>query len=354
MNEANLRRGTDLNRIAINRAYLGQPVTGQQRYAAQIVNELLAVGETRLIDPPSSLGRAGSWAWVQGPAMSVNREEVLLSLTSRAPFAHRRHVVTVHDLFVLTNPEWYTRRYVLTHAPILRHHLRFASALVAVSEPTRVHIEEYTNGKAVCVVAANGSSHLSSAAGPTPLSQPNRWGLAPANYLLCVGSLEPRKNLRLLARAYGQLNPVQRIACPLVVVGGTSGSVFRSYDIDWPEETILTGYVSDTELQSLYGSATAVVVPSLDEGFGLPVVEAALARVPLILSDIPVFRWVYGHGALYFDPTDYEDLRARLEQTILTVRQPRGPEIEDKAIELETRFSWAESAGSILGMVASL
>ncbi len=101
-------------------------------------------------------------------------------------------------------------------------------------------------------------------------------GSSAASYLLAVGSLDPRKNLPLLAQAYAALSDEERAAHPLVVVGGGAG-IFRSEQISWPAEVVDAGYVSDDELRALYAGCRAVVFVSLAEGFGLPLVEAAAA-----------------------------------------------------------------------------
>ena len=87
-----------------------------------------------------------------------------------------------------------------------------------------------------------------------------------------------------------------------MVVGG-GASIYQSDEIAWPTGSRLLGYVDDADLASLYAHSRAVVFPSLAEGFGLPIVEAVAAGATrLLLSDIPVFRWIVGDSASYFDP----------------------------------------------------
>ena len=132
----------------------GSPVTAVRREIAQ-----------RCWRRGSSLGRSSRvwarstlrvWAWLQLVLPWLARGSLLLSMTSRAPWWRRRHVMVVHDLFVLTNPEWFSRLYYLTHAPLLRTQIRSAAAIVAVSEPTAEALRAIHSGP--IVVAPNAAS----------------------------------------------------------------------------------------------------------------------------------------------------------------------------------------------------
>jgi glycosyltransferase involved in cell wall biosynthesis len=104
------------------------------------------------------------------------------------------------------------------------------------------------------------------------------------------------------------------------------------------------GYVSDDELWSLYRGARAVVVPSLDEGFGLPLIEAASLGTPLVVSDIPVFRWIADDRAAYFDPKDAESVRDSLRRVISEDVVAVDP------AAVRSRFSWDDTARRVLDL----
>jgi glycosyltransferase involved in cell wall biosynthesis len=133
-------------------------------------------------------------------------------------------------------------------------------------------------------------------------AQPVQAPAVPPRYLLFVGTVEPRKNLATVVRA-------QRLAAgrdpehpPLVVVGA-SGWGGRTAD---EASTLVLGRVDDATLRRLLGGTAGLVMPSLDEGFGLPVLEAAAAGRPVAASDIPVMREVCAPGTLFAPPTDVE------------------------------------------------
>ncbi|MEY2848452.1 MAG: hypothetical protein RI885_1117 [Actinomycetota bacterium] len=330
--------------VLVNQSYAMQRVTGQQRYATEISRRLLASSGFAAITPTGSW--AGSalrvWAWLQFVLPFVSRRSRLLSMTSRAPLVHPRQIIVVHDLFVLTNPEWFSAKYVMTHAPLLRAQLRRAGAVVAVSEPVAEQVRARFHGPVV--VAPNAPSEVFSLpAAPADHDVLATRSLVAGGYLLAVGSLDPRKNLATLAAAYGLLSPAERRALPLVVVGG-GNAIFRDESLAWPEGTVNAGFVSDDELRVLYRGARSVVFVSLAEGFGLPIVEAvASGATHLILSDIPVFRWICGDGADYVDPK-----RADMIAAAFRSERRRGIASEPDPL----RFTWDDSAAVIRRLIA--
>ena len=254
-------------------------------------------------------------------------------MTSRAPCWRRRQVLVVHDLFVLTNPGWFSRRYYLTHAPLLRAQIRSAAAIVAVSQPTADQVASLYRGP--IVVAPNAPSAVFVDSDGSDYEVLHKFGLAACSYFLAVGSLDPRKNLRRLAEAYGRLSAAERRAHPLVVVGGGS-AVFRQQNLEWPTGTVDAGYVSDAELRQLYRNAHAVVLVSVAEGFGLPLVEAAACGARhLVVSDISVFRWICGEAAHYVNPFGVSEIADGLRE-VLTAPRPQNIDL--------SRFDWDVSA----------
>jgi alpha-1,3-rhamnosyl/mannosyltransferase len=147
-----------------------------------------------------------------------------------------------------------------------------------------------------------------------------RRGLVHSAYLLVVATLEPRKNLARLVRAYAALPTATKARHPLVIVGGR-GWLNREL-----EETIAPleasgvvrrlGYVSEDELPQIYAGAHAFAFPSLYEGFGLPVLEAMASGVPVLTSNVSSLPEVAGDAALLVDPTDEESLRVGLARVL--------------------------------------
>jgi len=325
--------------VIINGAFRSQRVTGQQRYATEIADRLLAHASFSELRPEGiwTGSSAREWAWTLARLPLLARRDTLVSLTARAPIGVGQ-VLIVHDLFVLTNPEWYSGAYIRTHAPALRAQLRAAKSVVAVSEPTAELVRARFDGEVV--VAPNAPSRVfATNRSDDADTVMDRLGVRGGSFLLTVGSLDPRKNLPALAQAYAALSSETRAQFPLVVVGGAA-AIYRDESIAWPEGTIAAGYVSDDDLAVLYRGARAVVFPSLAEGFGLPLVEAAAAGAGgLVISDIPVFRWICGDGALYIDPASVSSITAGLSRAITDGAPP---------IAIEPgRFDWDASAATV-------
>lgn len=336
--------------LIVNEAYAGQRVTGQQRFAVEIARVLLAEDGISAATPPPSVAASSlaSWLWSLVVLPFSTRRGVLLSMTSRAPVYHPAHVVVVHDLFVITNPEWYSRKYVVTHAPLLRAHLRTAKVIVTVSEPVAAQVRALRLSSAPVVVAPNAPSPVfeapQSRAGAEKVL--SRFGLTDRGFLLAVGSMDPRKNLPGLTQAYLALPEHVRREVPLVLVGAES-SVFKSTNAEAAPGIHYTGYVSDSELAGLYASCRGVVFPSFAEGFGLPLVEAMVAGARLAVSDIEVFRWICGDSATYFTPTDQGSITEALDQLIRA--EPKSDAAVAETIRtISTRFDWRASATTIL------
>lgn len=330
--------------VYINEAFRGQKTTGQQRYASEIADRLAQHEGFTPVAPSGRVARSRvlSWLWTLGVLPWRARDGVLVSLTSRTPIHHRRHVVVVHDLFVLTNPEWYSRRYVKTHAPLLRRGLRGARVVVAVSEPVARQVRERRLTMAPVVVAPNAASNqFDGKRRASDRDVLGRFDVQTSGYLLTVGSIEPRKNLVRLVTAYATLPEAVRMAVPLVLVGGGS-EVFGEVRLSDTLGLRSVGYVSDADLAALYRSSLGVVFPSLAEGFGLPIVEARQAGAHLAVSDIEVFRWIAGDEVDYFDPLSEDSIRRAIDR-LLSGQQAEGVETRARS----GRFSWAESAAAI-------
>lgn len=335
--------------IHINGAFDGQRITGQQRYATEISRVLLNRPRTpaALRKPPTliSKSRVLAWIWAQTLGLVAIRGGYLLTLTSRGPLVAPRHVIVVHDLFVLEHPEWYGRRYAVTHALALRAQIRTARLLVAVSEPVAAKLARMVRQRVPIVVAPNAPAaefvergrRVEHKGSPYP-------GLSDKRYFLTVASYDPRKNLSLLLKAHQNLPRELRESYPLVVVGGEASIVFKFNERDALRSAMQVGRVSDAELADLYAGASAVLFPSLDEGFGLPAVEALASGARLVASDIDTLRWVCGDHALFVDPQDLAGWTRAMERFAQTEpdRSNQGP--RDFVL---SRFAWELSAAAI-------
>lgn len=155
-------------------------------------------------------------------------------------------------------------------------------------------------------------------------------------YILFVGSLEPRKNLKILLEAW-RLGSFDGATLALV---GASSSLFQRLRFDSISKGVrLLGRVEDDLLPVLYSGAAGFVYPSVYEGFGLPPLEALACGCPVAVSDIPALREVCGKAAVYFDPFSPEDLSSKLEW-LLQLNEAQRASLAKQGLQRAIYFRW--------------
>ncbi len=238
----------------------------------------------------------------------------------------------IHDLTPINFPEWHGKSSYYSHKYLLPKILKSSDQLIVNSIQTKQDLADYfpacKDKTTVCYPCLLDD--------PTGSSVDSTGLLAEANYLLSVGTIEPRKNYVTLIRAFDKLaSKYSKLQLRLVgYKGWKSKNVFELIErSSYKDRIILEGYTTDNRLRSLYAHATAFVFPSLYEGFGLPLLEALSYNVPIVCSDIPTSREICGNAALYFSATDDRSL---VEQTLQLLKN------EDfhtaQAIKSQVRF----------------
>jgi glycosyltransferase involved in cell wall biosynthesis len=221
-------------------------------------------------------------------------------------------VVTVHDLAVLRNPEWFpawTRTYAPRVVPTM---IRAATLVIAVSEFTARETEELLGvSRGRIRVVPNGVDPVFTRDGPR----------AEGDYVLAVGTLEPRKNLhRTIAAA-------KRIGVELRVVGEPGWGVVDA-GVAWQ------GRVDDEGLARLYRGARCLVYPSHYEGFGIPVAEALACGTPVVTSRSSAMEEVAGAAAVLVDPLDVDSIAAGIVEASSRTVDGFEPPTWDEAARL--------------------
>jgi glycosyltransferase involved in cell wall biosynthesis len=258
-------------------------------------------------------------------------------------------VVAVHDLAFLRFPELRgpaKRRYLtlLTRASVHR-----AARVLTVSEFTRREVIELLGvaPEKVTTTLNGGDERL----GPLPPEDVARFRAAhqlPAQFLLFLGTLEPRKNLTTLLRAYARTKASIRM--PLIVAGG-KGWMFESIfalveELGLQHAVRFAGFVPQEELGLWYNAATAFVYPPLYEGFGLPALEAMQCGTPVVTSNAASLPEVVGDAALTVDPTAVEQLAAALAR--VATEPALRDELRARGLAQARRFSWDQTAAATL------
>ncbi|NQX10459.1 glycosyltransferase family 4 protein [Microbacteriaceae bacterium VKM Ac-2855] len=230
-----------------------------------------------------------------------------------------RSAVLVNDFLFLTNPEWFTLK-ERAYFALMPATIRWADVVLTSTANEAERIVRTSAASSVVPIGLGLNRALENAAATRPV------GLGEVDgFLLTVGRLNARKNLAMTLRAAarsGVLSP----RFPLLVVGEASG---RSAEL--PDEIRgalddgsirLLGRMSDDELRWLYENADVFLFLTLDEGFGMPILEALASRTPMLVSDIPVFRELLGERGRRVDPRDFDAIVAAIREV---VRDPQGP-----------------------------
>ncbi len=281
--------------------------------------------------------------------IAADKNDVLFApnffLPRRFDLAGGARVVTVHDLGLRKVP-WTMRSETLRELGAKLDHACFEAArLITDSRAVRDELMAYGYARPGRIRAI----HL----GPGQVAnvEPTRLPTgAPSHFGLHVGTLEPRKNIVGLLRAWRLVR--QRVAEPPALVlsgrfGWKSRAIQREVRLAEREGWLHhLGYVTEGELATLYREAALVVFPSLYEGFGLPAIEAMFSDTPLVCSDIDVLREVAGDAAL-FAPADRPDLLA--ERVIELLTDPAlSKSLVQKGRERRGRFNWRQAADQTL------
>lgn len=334
--------------VVVNGSFKGQEITGQQRYAHEITHALLELSKNypihvSVLETKKSNHRLISWVRALFLASSQPKDSWLLTLTSRGPLIAKRHVVVVHDLFVFTQKQWFSKSYGISHRFVLKLQLRHAKIVICVSEPVARELRLAGLTRAKIVVAPNApaecftSSHFSREDETRLLDQA---GLERMNFFLAVGAVDPRKNIPLLIHAHKTLPKDIREITPLVLVGKKT-DLFAKSELNTDKHIIWLTEVSDRDLSILYSNCLAFVMPSLAEGFGLPIVEALASGAEVIANDIEIFHWVAGENATFVDcNSSPEDLYIEMLDRCNSKKNLRGKIVQPN-------FSWAQSAKNI-------
>ena len=247
-------------------------------------------------------------------------------------------LVTIHDLDFLDHPERGVREIRRDYAELARAHARRADAVVVSSETTAAEVTRRLDVAperlTVCHVGAPPWS-------PRPPS-------ATGQHILFVGTLGARKNVGRLITAYKTLRAWRRDAPPLVLAGDPGPAPIPELEAHGGDAFIRRlGYVQSPEIRKLYESAAMLVLPSLDEGFGIPVLEAMTVGVPVVVSNRGSLPEVVGEAGVIVDPEDTHSLAAAMAN-LLDDRE-RYTRLVEAGVAQAARFRWARSATALLG-----
>lgn len=362
-------------KVAIDARALLPPATGIGTYTRGIARALSSRAgvEVRLFSPrplPASES-LGPWSvgadrhrsgmlWVQTTLPRRARDwgaDVLLAALTIGPVRGGLPFVSVvHDLTPLTHPEWHALRTLVGFTPLWEMTAMKAARFVCVSaatarELTRLHPE----ARARVRVASNGVDPDFAPAPDGPAQAATRQRYAGGRrYILYLGTLEPRKNVETLVAACDLLWNRDEQAPDLVLAGGKGWKTATLFDriasSPFRGKIHLAGYASREAARELYQAADVFAYPSLEEGFGLPVLEAMACGIPVVASTAEALREVAGDAALFAEPRDCPGFAREIER-VLEDPATRG-RLCAAGPERAAKFSWAAAGEATAAALA--
>lgn len=257
----------------------------------------------------------------------------------------KKIVCTLHDFSFKLQPHWHPKER-LEYFNKNFYLIQRATHIITGSKFTKKEIIDYMQiSEDKISVIYHGVDHELYKTYPLKETQKTKDEfLLPKKFLLFVGSIEPRKNLITLLKAYNLLSQEQKSELPLILVGfkGWKNKDIMK-EIEKNKEYIrYLGFVTDTELAHIYNLATIFIYPSLYEGFGLPPLEAMACGAPVIVSNVASLPEVCGDAALYINPTDLQDIKDKI-LTLLNDETLRET-LSQKGKAQAALFSWDKSA----------
>jgi len=353
--------------IFINGRFLTQPVTGVQRFAAELLKALDQAIENNATSPQHNrficlipqetkdknlpgwrniqvqkCGRLSGNLWEQFELPFFARRGLLLSLCNIGPVLHFNQVVIFHDASVFAVPQAYSLGFKIKYRLVMWVLARTARQVLTDSQFSREELAHYLKiKKDKIIVNPGGCEHILNIEPDSSILSDKR--IAQKTFLLAVGSSSPHKNLSIIEKA---IENYPENSIYLVIAGGTFSKVFNAVDTVETQRIVRLGYVTDAQLRALYSRAVGFVFPSLYEGFGLPPLEAMACGCPVICSNRASLPEVCGDAALYFDPLNVDEINHSISRFL--ENSPLRDELREKGFERAKLFTWKKAAESIL------
>jgi glycosyltransferase involved in cell wall biosynthesis len=257
-------------------------------------------------------------------------------------------VVTIHDMTLWMFPKYHYGLRLLSMRPFVPLVARRAAAIIAVSKSTKqdiVRILGVPAEKVHVIYEAPSASFCPMDRERARRTLHNHWPV-PERFVLYVGTIEPRKNLVRLLQAFAQLWHGGAVAHRLVIAGQRGWKeepVFQSIErLGLQDAVVFLGYVPHEVLVALYNLATALVFPSLYEGFGLPVIEAMACGTPVVTSRNGSLDEVSGGAAEFIEPTSVESIATALRYVLNDTN--RQEELRQQGFAHASQYTWESTA----------
>jgi len=370
-------------RIALDCRALCSAITGGGQYTYHLINELARLdgnNEYFLCSPrdialPHNADKAQNievrinryplgimWQQIGLPAILRDLKiDLFHSPLGTLPiFSITPSVITILDLTTILMPQTHSWKMRLSVNSLIRSAARKARRIIAISDHTKKDIVEHLNireDKVTSIPLGVDPRFKPLEACDGRMDSIRQKYSRGEEYILYMGTLEPRKNLVFLLQVYEKL--VNREPCmPKLVLAGGKGwkysPIFRLINsVDTLKKNVICpGYIPDGDLPYLYSAAELFVYPSLYEGFGLPTLEAMACGTPTITSNSSSLPEVVGEGGITLDPLDASAWDTAIQETLhnLNLRQ----ELKLRGIRQAKKFTWETTARATLELYSQI
>jgi glycosyltransferase involved in cell wall biosynthesis len=333
--------------IVCNARIMGLPMCGVQRVSGEILCRLK--DSVVQIAPRRPLSGWRGHLWEQAVLPIHARGRLLWSPSATGPLSVARQVITIHDVAVLDHPEFFSAEFARFYSGLLPRLARRARHVITVSQFSKQRIVDRLGTPAAKVsVVPNGVTETFR---PFPAeasaATARKLGVPAPRYVLAQATSDRRKNLGRIVEAWTAIAAQVPDDIWLVVTGsqGRAHIFGEGEQVHGPRICHL-GFVSEDHLPPLTAGALAFVYPSLYEGFGLPVLEAMAAGVPVITSDIASIREVAGDAATVVSPLSTPEIASAILQVVMSAE--RRDRQRQAGFENARRFSWDRAAQQTL------
>jgi len=365
-------------RIAIDAHSVGAKLAGNESYATNLIEALAqvdSVNEYTLYVTTREAQARFSERWPNFRVQTTLPHTPLIRIPLTLAAELRKHpvdvlhvqftappfcpcpvVVSVHDLSFEHLPETFNRRSRTQLRLTVRHSVRRAARILTLSEHTRRDmIETYgTSPQRITAIPLAAPSYFGRVQEEKELQRVRHIYGIEGDYILCVSSIQPRKNLPRLVRAYASLrNKRGPGKLPKLVLVGKCAWLYdetlRSIEEGkMKDSVILTGYVPQSDLPALYSGSVCFVYPSYFEGFGLPPLEAMKCGTPVIAGNRTSLPEVVGDAGILVDPFDVSAIAAAIERIVDD--SDFRHQLSVKGLARSRIFDWRETARRTLNV----
>lgn len=341
--------------IYLNTRIMSHPFTGVQRYTLEIIKGLGGC-LTTVSPPPEKASGIKGQMWEQIVLPKIVKDNFLFSPNYSGPISLTKQIMTIHDLAPIDYPKNLRKRYVIWYRILIPTLASRCDGILTVSEFTKNKIINNLkiDEKKIKIIHNGVEDRFFKRKYESELIQKFFNLDIPPKYLLYVGSIQPRKNLKRLIQAWEKIESKIPNDVWLLLVGEKGkNNVFDDFRLrNLPSRVKHIGFVPDDILPLIYSHSIGFIFVSLYEGFGLPVLEAMASGSPVIASNNTALPEIVGDAGLLVNPLSIEEISASI--TSLIYDKNLRERLSEKGVIQATRFKWERTIKEISSFIQEL